>query len=492
MSKKQLIVFGLLLAALCVGVILVFGQTYTVTADEQYLRGPVPENAEDLTVTLQQEDPAAECTEIRAENGKVMMTFRARHPGKTNAALCRAGQEIFYFHLVSYPLGVVVFENPFGDCNGARAIPCAVILFLAAALWSLIRKYRADKRASLYRYRNVTNLGLIIFLAFLLLYQIPLLFTCEGLLQTVTRIGESASIFSSVALPPAFVLSVLITVSNVNLMRREGRNWRNMLGTILGAALCLLTLTPFLLGEYLQRTTLVDVHNERGVALYIEIVTETFMSALAAYLECILMGTIVCAVKAARHVPAFDKDYILILGCQIREDGTLTPLLRSRADRALEFARMQREKTGKEIVFVPSGGKGADEVIPEAEAIGHYLRSVGIPEERIECENASVNTYENIRNSMRLIRERENGGDPRVAFSTTNYHVFRAGMIAEELGEKLEGIGSPTKRYFWINAFVREFVATLVSERKKHALVTAVLALLIVAMAVIRYLSVVL
>jgi uncharacterized SAM-binding protein YcdF (DUF218 family) len=391
-----------------------------------------------------------------------------------------------------YPPGVIVYDNPFGDCTGDVVIPVAVLLFLAAALWSLLRKYRADRRRSLYRYDNVMSVGLIIFLCFLILYQLPMVFSYRGLLQTVTRVIGSVSIFSAVALPPAFVLSILITVSNVSLMRREGKNWRNMLGTILGVGLCLLTLLPGALGEYLQRSTLVDVHNESGAALYVEIFTESFVSALAAYLECILIGTIVCAVKAARHVPAFDKDYILILGCQIREDGTLTPLLRSRADRALEFARMQREKTGKEIVFVPSGGKGADEVMPEAEAIGNYLRSVGIPEERILCENASVNTYENIRNSMRLIRERENGGEPRVAFSTTNYHVFRAGMIAEELGEKLEGIGSPTKRYFWINAFVREFVATLVSERKEHVLVTAVLALLIVAMAVIRYLSVVL
>lgn len=490
MRKKQLIVFGILLAVLCAGVILLFGRTYTLTVGPEYLQGPLPADAEEISVRPVNGEPTAECTAIRVDNGAIKMTFRALRPGRTGFAIFLSGVENLYFRLYVYPPGVIVYDNPFGDCTGDVVIPVAVLLFLAAALWSLLRKYRADRRRSLYRYDNVMSVGLIIFLCFLILYQLPMVFSYRGLLQTVTRVIGSVSIFSAVALPPAFVLSILITGSNVSLMRREGKNWRNMLGTILGVGLCLLTLLPGALGEYLQRSTLVDVHNESGAALYVEIFTESFVSALAAYLECILIGTIVCAVKAARHIPAFDKDYILILGCQIREDGTLTPLLRSRADRAVAFAQMQKEKTGKELVFVPSGGQGPDEVMAEADAIKNYLLSLGIPEERILSENRSVNTYENIRNSMALIREREPGKTPKAAFSTTNYHVFRAGLIAEALGEKLEGVGSPTKRYFWINAFVREFVATLVSERKKHVLMTAVMALLIAAMVVIRYLSV--
>ena len=128
----------------------------------------------------------------------------------------------------------------------------------------------------------------------------------------------------------------------------------------------------------------------------------------------------------------------------------------------------------------------------EADAIKNYLRAEGIPEERILSENESVNTQENIADSMRLIREHAGTGDVRTAFSTTNYHVFRAGLIAETQGFHLEGIGSPTKRYFWINAFVREFIATLVSERKKHIIVIAAVTLMIVLAVIIKYLSAVL
>lgn len=43
-----------------------------------------------------------------------------------------------------------------------------------------------------------------------------------------------------------------------------------------------------------------------------------------------------------------------------------------------------------------------------------------------------------------------------------------------------EGLGSPTKAYFWINAFIREFIATIHTQRKKHLKVIAVLTLLII------------
>ena len=256
----------------------------------------------------------------------------------------------------------------------------------------------------------------------------------------------------------------------------------------IGIAIILFTLFPPILGEILQRNIeWIDVHNMKSPALYIEMIVENVVSFTAAYLECLLIGTIFFAVKAARHIPAFDKDYILILGCMIRKDGALTKLLQSRADRAVEFARMQEKATGKEIIFVPSGGQGDDEIMPEAQAIRNYLLSIGIPDERILPEDRSVNTYENLRNSAELIRRHSGRPDPKIAFSTTNYHVFRSGQIAARQGIDAEGIGSPTKKYFWINAFVREFVAMIVSGRRQHLAAVGVLTAIILAMVLATY-----
>ena len=118
-----------------------------------------------------------------------------------------------------------------------------------------------------------------------------------------------------------------------------------------------------------------------------------------------------------------------------------------------------------------------------------YLMERGVPEDRILPEDRSANTYENLRNSAALIRERDPEGEPKIAFSTTNYHVFRAGMLGWSQGIRAEGLGSRTKRYFWINAFVREFIATLYSERRTHLLVMAGLTVIILFLVAIIYVS---
>ena len=74
-----------------------------------------------------------------------------------------------------------------------------------------------------------------------------------------------------------------------------------------------------------------------------------------------------------------------------------------------------------------------------------------------ECE--STNTLQNMEFSKKLIEQRTSEG--KVAFSTTNYHVFRGGMLAGQAGLQAEGMGSKTKWYFWPNAFVREFAGLL-------------------------------
>jgi hypothetical protein len=65
-------------------------------------------------------------------------------------------------------------------------------------------------------------------------------------------------------------------------------------------------------------------------------------------------------------------------------------------------------------------------------------------------------------------------------------------MLAEQSGLKAEGIGSPTKRYFWINAFVREFIATIVKEKKTHAKVALVVTLINIINVIALYISVLL
>jgi uncharacterized SAM-binding protein YcdF (DUF218 family) len=286
-----------------------------------------------------------------------------------------------------------------------------------------------------------------------------------------------------VLFPIALVTFILVTISNIKLIMREGKSLRNLLGLFIGIFICLLTLLPDLVYKWLMKSQIINIYNLNGPGPYIYNFVESLAYLVVAYLECVLIGTIWVAIKSVRKKLEYNKDYMIILGCQIRKDGSLTPLLKGRVDKAIEFRNKQYEANKKDLVFIPSGGKGNDEVISEAEAIRNYLLKNGIKDKNIILENKSKNTLENIRNSYKLIKNK----NANIAFSTTNYHVFRAGLLASEEGIKAEGVGSKTKSYFWINAFIREFIGTLYAERKKHIIVFSTIILVIAIMITITY-----
>ena len=90
---------------------------------------------------------------------------------------------------------------------------------------------------------------------------------------------------------------------------------------------------------------------------------------------------------------------------------------------------------------------------------------------------------------MKLFYKLIKNKDSNIAFSTTNYHVFRAGLLATEIGLNLEGIGSRTKNYFMVNAFIREYIGSIYSEKKKHLIIILIIIFVTISMIIITYLS---
>ena len=507
MSMKRFVAVVLCLLVISFIIIAAVGSRFTFSADLSqwyFSRDAEVFHAEDYDVTAY--DPEiVEVSNVRVEGKQLKMDLRALKRGETFIDIRKLAEDALLTHKIYvHAFGIITQDTYFGRCTGGFMIPLSALIILILLYIDRIRKFWIETKESIYRYRNIMNLGLIVYMTFLIIKLIMVIFRFRGIDASVDSVLASAGIFTYVALPVAFIVSVLVSLNSLSLMRKEGISWRNMLGFILGLVICLMTVLPDWIYRWIQAHPVVDIFNEKGVTTHAYSMLENSIFFIVAYLECILLGTVVFGIIAARHIPAFDKDYILILGSQIRADGTLTPLLKARADRAVEFAEMQKEATGRDIVFVPSGGKGDDEIMAEADAIGNYLKSKGLPEDRILREDRSLNTYENIQNSVALINGRENGGNgegsgaaggtagPKAAFSTTNYHVFRAGLIADELGYRMEGIGSPTKRYFWVNAFIREFIATLVSEKKRHLKVIIALLVGVFAMVALNYISIVL
>ncbi|MBQ9376073.1 MAG: YdcF family protein [Ruminococcus sp.] len=484
MNRRICIISGIATLLFCFFYIAVTGNTYTtdVTLPEYF------ESSKGITVDVEDESVAV-VSDVQIHGNKLEMNIQSLKKGQTIIRVTDILHNQIIYTAYVHTFGVITFDRFFGSCSGDIIIPIASSVYLAFLLFLLIREHIKSVKQNLYQHKNILTLGLIIFLFFMLINQLTQLINHGGAMQTINSIVNSASLFAVVILPFAFIVSIFVTISNINLMRKEGFSWRNMLGIIMGIVFCFATVIPFILGEWLQRTTIVDVHNENGMALYVELFVENGILAVVAYLECVLLGTIITSVKAARRIPRFNRDYIIILGCQIRQDGKLTKLLQSRADRAIEFAKMQSEADDRELYFIASGGQGDDEVTSEAEAIKNYLLSCGVSPDKILVEDQSTNTYENFKNSMELIRSHAEKEHIRIAYSTTNYHVFRVGLLASEQGIRVEGIGSRTKQYYWINAFIREYIATLYHERKSHRRIVGALVLIDLFMVLLDYLS---
>ena len=340
----------------------------------------------------------------------------------------------------------------------------AIHSFLAVC--SFLWAFREQLRYNPYSYNTIFYLGFALFALsvmvthaylFINMKIYPEIYTGDTIVHTVL---DSVKNYIRLSAPFILMFSAGLFVSNISLIRHEGRRFTNTLGSILG----MLLLAGALVMIALDRKYLMA-----GNETMLRYLLENLFSAVYLYFECMLIGTIVADAIVARHEPDKDKDFLIVLGCALKKDGTPTPLLQGRLDRAIDFYNEQKKETGKELMFITSGGQGADEVIPESSAMKRYLMERGIPEERIIEENQSTSTYENMLFSKDKIREIDPEG--KVAFSTTNYHVFRSGLFARWVKMRAVGMGADTKWYFWPNAAVREFIGLLTKHRVKQAVI---------------------
>ena len=240
---------------------------------------------DDYEVMIEQDHEVINVTDRYDEDGMLCLTLHSVSEGKASVEISdpqgNGHIETIYVH----PMGVITVNTYFGDSAGDGIIPVLSFLYTALILCYVIQLYRDGMKQTMYQYRNIRSLGWVIYFASILLGHFIYLSGNSSLISSVRASLSLSSVFSSMAFPIAFIISVLVTLSNIELMRKEGKSWQNMLGVILGILICIGTLFPHLLSEYLQRSTLVDVHNEQGAALYIEMVVTHTMLVVVTYLE---------------------------------------------------------------------------------------------------------------------------------------------------------------------------------------------------------------
>lgn len=159
--------------------------------------------------------------------------------------------------------------------------------------------------------------------------------------------------------------------------------------------------------------------------------------------------------KEACNNQIINPEFLIILGYGIK-DGVIHDVLKMRIEAAADFL-----EKNPDTVAIPTGGITFEgQTLSEAQAIKDGLMARGIPEERIILEDQAKTTVENFVNAKKIIQGmRKNVAATRIAFMTSDFHVYRASVICRQAGLEAVGIPAPSPEKSYKAALLREFVA---------------------------------
>ena len=159
-----------------------------------------------------------------------------------------------------------------------------------------------------------------------------------------------------------------------------------------------------------------------------------------------------CMIIAANKEPAPGAT-VVVLGCRVYGERASLSMV-ERLDAAYKYLIAHPESK-----CVLSGGQGDGENITEAECMYRYLVNKGIEASRLYKEEASTTTRENLMFSKQLVEEQ--GLNPVVAIATSEYHMYRAGMIANALDISWAAVPGKTAIWLFPTYYVRELYGIL-------------------------------
>lgn len=145
-------------------------------------------------------------------------------------------------------------------------------------------------------------------------------------------------------------------------------------------------------------------------------------------------------IRASFGDPGQKTDYLVVLGAKVRPDGPSVSLW----DRIYKARDYLLENP--DVIAIVSGGQGTDEVMTEAQSMHDELVKLGIPEDRIWMEDKASSTDENMRFSLDLIQSKTKVRPTRLAILSSEYHLFRASLMADKLGIDFVGVPAKTSR----------------------------------------------
>lgn len=177
-----------------------------------------------------------------------------------------------------------------------------------------------------------------------------------------------------------------------------------------------------------------------------------FAGAIAGTILVLVIVLTILMLRAMGNEPK-GHETLVVLGCRVY--GEVPSLsLRERLEAAYEYLEAHPE-----AYCVVSGGQGDGENISEAECMYRYLTERGIDGERIFKEDASTTTRENLEFSLNLIKEKDLPQE--IAIVTSEYHQYRASLVAKELGLENTAVCGKTAKWLLPTFYIRELYGIL-------------------------------
>ncbi|RIH88215.1 YdcF family protein [Calidithermus roseus] len=128
-------------------------------------------------------------------------------------------------------------------------------------------------------------------------------------------------------------------------------------------------------------------------------------------------------------------DVALVLGSRVYRGGQLNPCLVKRVEEGVEVVWQ-----GWARWLVVSGGVDPEDGAIEAEAMASMAARLGLPEERVVLEPKARSTYQNLRFTRQIMKER---GWNTVVIVSEPFHLPRAALMARQLGLEFALAPSP-------------------------------------------------
>ena len=322
----------------------------------------------------------------------------------------------------------------------------AITLLFTLIFWGMFY-YSFNKDRS--RYRNCY------LLFFALLSMVPFVINISGQFVTQVIMATFLTTMAALLIVPFFLIH-----NGIVMIKKEGRCAAHLLSLALGIAV--------LIGEALTAYNVVLYSLVYGFERAQRYFTSDAFLVQSLIIVTVIYGSVSFVIFMIYSVflmiipRSKDFDYVIIHGAGLIDGEKVSKLLQQRIDKAI----LVYSKDPSPTKLIPSGGRGSDENISEAEAMKRYLLGQGIPGSDIILEDKSTTTFENLRFSKDIIESRE--GRKYTALVTSNYHVYRALRYCRRVGLKCKGIGSHVAFYYWPCALIREFIA--IHTEKKHAI----------------------